>query len=90
MSGRVVGASMTQRVGGRNGNGPLRCPARGEGRGSSSGRRWTSGLAGAFEVPSPVNEDAGDDRRAGDDGHDAHQGGTAGAREGIDLVDAPQ
>jgi hypothetical protein len=37
-----------------------------------------------------MNEDAADHRRVGDDGPDAHQGGTPRAREGIDLVDAPQ
>ena len=37
-----------------------------------------------------MHEDAGDDRRVGDDGHDAHRRGTPRAREGVDLVDAPQ
>ena len=45
---------------------------------------------GAFKAPGPVHEDAGDDRRVGDDAHDAHRRGTPRAREGIDLVDAPQ
>ena len=54
------------------------------------GRRWTAGALGASDAPGPVHEDAGDDRRVGDDGHDAHQRGTLRAREGLDLVDAPQ
>jgi hypothetical protein len=45
---------------------------------------------GAFNAAGPVHEDAGDDRRVGDDGHDAHRRGTPWAREGIDLVDAPE
>jgi len=55
-----------------------------------SGRRWTAGALGAFDAPGPVHEDAGDDRRVGDDGHDAHRRGTPRAREGINFVDAPQ
>jgi hypothetical protein len=35
-------------------------------------------LAGAFGAPGPVHEDAGDGRRVGDDGHDAHRRGTEG------------
>jgi len=59
--------------------------------GPGTGCGWVlKRAAGAFDVAGPVHEDAGDDRRVGDDGHDAHRGGTAGAREGIDLVDAAQ
>ena len=37
-----------------------------------------------------MGEDAGDDRRVGEDGDDAHRRGTPRVREGIDLVDTPQ
>lgn len=75
---------------GRNGNGLPRWPARGAGGGAVSGRGRAPGWAGACEDTDAVGEDAGDDRRVGEDGHDAHRRGTPPAREGVDLVDAPQ
>jgi hypothetical protein len=62
-------------------------PDVGAGRNGNGLARWAagSGEQGAFSAPGPVHEDAGDDRRVGDDGHDAHRRGTARAREGLDL-----
>jgi hypothetical protein len=62
-------------------------PASDAGGRPASARGRAPGLAGALEAPGPVNEDAADDRRVGDDGDDAH---TPRARERIGLVDAPQ
>jgi hypothetical protein len=88
VSGRGVGASVTQRVHGSGfGSGAERERATEVGRRK---RGAGSREQAAFKVPGSVHENAGDDRRVCDDGHDAHRGGTARAREGIDLVDAPQ
>ena len=56
---------------GRNGNGLPRRPARGEGGGSVSGRRWTAGALGAFDAPGPVDvPDEGGDAGGGHTAHD--------------------
>jgi len=81
---------VSQNVRAGRGNGLPRWPARGEGGLPASARGRAPRWAGAFAAPGPVHEDAGDDRRVGDHGHDAQQRGTPRAGEGVDLVAAPE